>query len=226
MRPNPVRGLIGAVLSLLLLTSCGVGDVLRPVLPDWGGPSGDETRTPPPELHPGLRDCAPVGSDDTLGLSDADLGDASWSTPDRFFDVTASYIEDNPVEDLQWGWVAGSKDLPAMTLDVISISHYTGVSWHAYTKDCQAVPLEAVKEKLAQYRTHIGATPLSDPELITVDGQAAITQDLRLKEYDYEGYWIFSTDELLHVYCQWENSSAEETIRRGCKELVSSVRIP
>lgn len=211
---------------MLLLASCGAGDLLRPSGPQVDGPGADPSRTPPPELHPGLRDCAPVGSDDTLSLSDADLASVSWSTPDGFFDATSSYIEDNPVEDLQWGWVAGSEDLPAMTLDVISVNYYTGVSWHAYTKDCRAVPLEAVKEKLAQYRTHIGAEPLSEPELITVDGQAGVTQDLRLSLYDYEGYWIFSTDELLHVYCQWENASAEQTIRQGCKELISSLRIP
>ncbi len=209
---------------LLLLAACGLPESV--VGRDVPGNQRESPRQPPPQLHPGLRDCAPAGSDDALSLSDADLGSASWSTPEGFHDVSGDYFEDNPVEDLQWLWVAASEDLPAHTLDVISVNYYTGVAWNEFADNCETVPLTAVEEKLAQYRVHIGARALSDPEMIEINGIPAMKQDLRLHSYDYEGYWLFSTKELLHVYCQWESPSAEEIIREGCKDLVGSVEVP
>lgn len=214
-----------SVASAALLASCGVADLLTRES-EKGETSSSTTREPPTQLHPALRDCAPAGSDSELSLTDADLNNVSWGTPKDFYDVTGQYVEDNPVEDLQWMWVGGSKHLPPGTLDVISVNYYNNVAWNAYAEDCQSVPLTAVAERLAQYRTHIGAEALSEPEMIEVSGLPAMKQDLRLDRYDYEGYWIFSTDELLHVYCQWENTSAENEIRRGCKSLIESVRVP
>lgn len=207
-----------------MLTACGMPTLLGG---DEGGDGGQRSspRQPPTELHPGLRDCAPAGSDDSLSLADADLDAAKWSTPTGFNDVTGSYFEDNPVEDLQWMWVGASEELPSGTLDVISINYYTGVSWNEYADNCDAVPLEAVKEKLASYRVQIGAEELSDPEMIEINGYPAMKQDIRLENYDYEGYWLFSTSELLHVYCQWENAEAEPVIRDGCKALIESVKV-
>lgn len=220
------RKAIAGFAAALLLTSCGaVSQIL----------SGDEdpTRSPrsepreiPTQLHPGLRDCAPQGSDSELHLPRTDLNSVTWKTPDGFVDVSGSYYEDNPVEDLQWVWVAASEKLPPNTLDVISVNYYNNVAWNAYVDECEAVPLTALEERLEKYRNHIGAKPLSEPEMTEINGYPVIKQDLRLDRYDYEGYWFFSVGELVHVYCQWENASAEKEIRRGCKELVSSVTVP
>lgn len=227
MRSRLLRpGLHGAVVAGLavVLTACGLPEAITEGDPEEL--QRDAPRQPPTELHPGLRDCAPAGSDDELSLADADLNGVSWSTPEGFYDVTGNYFEDNPVEDLQWMWVGASEDLPAHTLDVISVNHYSGVAWNEYADNCEAVPLDAVEEKLAQYRVHIGAEELSAPQMVEINGYPAMTQDIRLDTYDYEGYWLFSTDELLHVYCQWESADAEATIRRGCKQLVDSVTVP
>lgn len=227
--PDGVRrggwGAAATAALLVALTACGLPELIE----GGGEPAGgarDATREPPKELHPGLRDCKPAGSPDELSLADADLNSVTWSTPDGFYDVTEGYYEDNPVEDLQWMWVAASRELPAHTLDVISVNYYSGVAWNAYADNCEAVPLTAVEERLAQYRVHIGAQPLSDPEMVTINGYPAMKQDIRLDSYDYEGYWLFSTSELLHVYCQWENAAAEAVIREGCGELVESVQVP
>lgn len=218
------RHWLPAIAAAALLAGCGVPSILAEDSPGQGS-DGQEPREPPTALHPGLRDCAPTGSDDALTLANADLDAATWSTPEGFTEVTG-YFEDNPVEELEWMWVAGSEDLPPNTLNVISVNYYTGLGWNEFADDCEAVPLEAVKERLAQYRGHIGAAELSDPEMIEIDGHPAIHQDLRLEKYDYEGYWLFSSTELLHVYCQWEHAEAETTIRRGCTDLASSITVP
>lgn len=219
-----MRGAAIAVVLSVLLAACGLPETLAGEDSQEG--AGDRPREIPTALHPGLRDCAPAGSDDALALSDTDLDAVQWSTPDGFVDVTGEYFEDNPVEDLQWMWVGGSEELPPATLDVISVNYYEGVSWHEFADDCDSVPLTAVNERLAQYRTHIGAQELTEAKMIEIDGYPAMSQDLRLATYDYEGYWLFSTTQLLHVYCQWESASAEAIIRQGCAELVDSLVIP
>lgn len=224
LRPDRLRTLVG-IAALLLVAGCGLPEGL----PDFGRGEPEPEYTPkeiPTELHPGLRDCAPEGSTDELSLADANLADASWQTPGGFSDATNSYYEDNPVEDLQWMWAAVPQSVPGFTLDVVSVNYYEGLAWGQYAKDCRSVPLDAVWERLETYRVHIGAEALSDPEMVDINGYPAMKQDLRLPSYDYEGYWLFSVNELLHVYCQWENASAEAVIREGCQELINSVVVP
>src|SRR5690625_4303781 len=146
-----------------MLTACGLPSALGG---GEGGTDGsrDTPREPPTELHPGLRDCAPQGSNDSLSLADSDLEAVTWSTPAGFYDVSSYYHEDNPVEDIGWIWVAAPESLPNRTLDVISVNYYTGVGWNEHTDNCDAVPLEAVKERLSRYRTQIGAKELSEAE--------------------------------------------------------------
>jgi len=214
-----------AAAAAAMLTACGLPSALGG---GEGGTDGsrDTPREPPTELHPGLRDCAPQGSNDSLSLADSDLEAVTWSTPAGFYDVSSYYHEDNPVEDIGWIWVAAPESLPNRTLDVISVNYYTGVGWNEHTDNCDAVPLEAVKERLSRYRTQIGAKELSEAEMTEINGYPAIKQDLRLNDYDYEGYWLFSTTQLLHVYCQWENPEMESEIRKGCSDLVSSLQVP
>lgn len=227
MRTRPARLArpLVAVAAAAMLTACGLPSALGGGGSEPGD-SHDTPRQPPTELHPGLRDCAPQGSDDALSLADSDLEAATWSTPAGFSDVSSHYHEDNPVEDIGWIWVAAPDSLPKRTLDVISVNYYTGVAWNEHTDNCDAVPLEAVEERLARYRAQIGAKELSEAEMTEINGYPAIKQDLRLKDYDYEGYWLFSTSQLLHVYCQWETPQMESEIREGCGDLVSSLKIP
>lgn len=223
-RPEPFRALL-ALATLLFISACGLPENL----PDFGRGAPDPDYTPreiPTELHPGLRDCAPAGSTDELSLADANLAGSSWQTPGGFIDATDRYYEDNPVEDLKWMWAAVPLSVPGFTLDVVSVNYYEGLSWGQYANDCESVPLDAVWERLETYRVHIGAKALSDPEMVEINGYPAMKQDLRLPSYDYEGYWLFSVNELLHVYCQWETASAEQVIREGCQELINSVVVP
>src|SRR5690625_5236655 len=147
-----------------MLTACGLPSTLGGGEDETDG-SRDTPRERPTELHPGLRDCAPEGSDDSLSLADSDLEAdcapegsddslsladsdleaATWSTPAGFHDVSSYYHEDNPVEDIGWIWVAAPESLPNRTLDVISVNYYTGVGWNEHTDDCEAVPLVAVE---------------------------------------------------------------------------------
>lgn len=222
------RRLFGGIVTsaaLFALVACsGLGGGLSEETPRRGS-SGTQPGEMPTALHPALRDCAPEGSDDTLTLADTDLGQVTWSTPEGFSEV-GGYHEDNPVEDIQDMWVAGADSIPPHTLNVISVNSYTNVAWNDFADDCEAVPLDAVAERLARYRAQIGAEELSEAEMVEIDGYPAISQDIRLREYDYEGYWLFSTTQLLHVYCQWEDDGAEQTIRDGCAELVDSLEVP
>lgn len=216
--------LLAAVVALLL-SSCALPPILGGGEDSRRGSSQQPPGEMPTALHPALRDCAPAGGEGSLTLADVDLEQATWATPEGFHEVSG-YHEDNPVEKLGWIWVAGADDLPPHTLNVISVNYYSDVAWNEFADDCEAVPLEAVKERLAQYRVHIGARELSDPQMTEINGYPAIQQDIGLTDYDYEGYWLFSTSQLLHVYCQWEDPGAEELIRTGCKDLVASLQIP
>lgn len=163
-------------------------------------------------------------TDESLQLADLDLTRATWATPSGYVEVT-TYIEDNPVETIHSTWYAEPTDPPMETLNVIQVVIYTGIDWGDLADDCGRVPLEAVEEKLAEYREQIGAQPLSEATMTEVDGHPAIQQDIGLSEYSYTGYWLFSTDQLLHVYCQWTSEANRPVIERGCDDLVASVSV-
>jgi hypothetical protein len=221
---------VAAVTLLVLLAGCsrpGLGGADPGVEPASAGP--DEPATMPTEIPSWLLEC---GADkpgrgepaDDLQLADLDLTQARWSTPSGFA-VTDGYVEDNPVETVYSTWYAEPTDPPMETLNVLQVVIYTGIDWGDLADDCGRVPLEAVEEKLAQYREQIGAEPLSDAEMTEVAGRPAIHQDIRLARYSYTGYWLFSRTQLLHVYCQWTDDANRGVIERGCDDSVASISV-
>lgn len=189
-----------------------------------GEVAGTEEDGDPVTLPPELLECGDPSSTDSqdgLMLAELNLAEASWSMPDGFTE-TFSYFEDNPVENLVSMWVAEPESDP-VDLDVVSVVTYDGLDWGDLADRCGRVPVAAVEERLAGYRDHIGAEGLSEPEMTTLDGHPAIEQSLRLEQYDYQGYWLFSEDQLLHVYCQW--AGEPEVIEDACTELVGSLEV-
>ena len=191
-----------------------------------GDASGDEppgsepmTTLPPEFLECG--DPTELDTDDGLMLADLDLTGAQWSTPDGFRQ-SQIYNEDNPVENLVDFWVAEPAEGPVL-LNVVVMATYDSLDWGDAADICGRVPLEAVEERLAGYRDQIGAEPMSDAKMTLLDGHPAMTQELSLPNYDYVGYWLFSPDQLLHLYCQW--TTQRDVVETGCSDLVGSLQV-
>src|SRR5690606_14911215 len=79
---------------------------------------------------------------------------------------------------------------------------------------CGRVPIAAVEEKLARYREQIGAEPLSEARATELAGHPAIRQDIGLDRYFDAGWRLFSSDQLLHLYCQWTPDADREVVER------------
>ncbi len=78
-------------------------------------------------------------------------------------------------------------------------------------------------ERVQQYQDTLGSEALNEPQVTEVAGLPAVTQDMRIPNYDFRGYWLFSQTELLFLGCQWTSGSARPEIERSCRELVESV---
>lgn len=183
-------------------------------------PAGEPMATLPPEFLE-CGDPAELDADEGLLLADLDLTGARWSTPPGFT-RTHAYHEDNPVEEMLDFWVAEPLDGPVL-LNVVVMATYGGLDWGDAADVCGRVPLEAVEERLAGYRDQIGAEALSEAEMTLLAGHPAITQELSLSSYDYVGYWLFTPDQLLHLYCQW--TTQREVVEAGCADLVESLQV-
>lgn len=180
----------------------------------------------PTEIPSWLLECGEDDGkrDETLQLADLDLRQATWSTPSGFAE-SSGYVEDNPVETLHSSWYAVPTDPAQSTLNVIQVVIYVDIDWGDLADGCGRVPLEAVEEKLARYREQIDAEPLSDAEMTELAGHPAIHQDIGLDRYSYTGWWLFSEDQLLHLYCQWTPDGDRAVIERGCDDLVASLQV-
>ncbi|MFC7406206.1 hypothetical protein [Georgenia alba] len=204
------------------------GEMVSGPLPEWLCDNRDEAgdgATAEGTEDPGEPDDSETA--DGLVLTDTDVTEATWETPSGFTEASG-YHEDNPVEDLAGIWVAEPSDGSAPTLNVVNVVRYTGLEWDPATGGgpCDPVPMGDIEARLARYMDQIGAEPLSDAELTTLAGLPAVTQRVSLADYDYVGWWLFSQQELLHVYCQWTDETYRPVIEAGCDELVASVRLP
>ncbi|WP_420111449.1 hypothetical protein [Pseudactinotalea sp.] len=232
MRSRGTRGLLVAVAAAALLASCaipGFGNEETEDPTDAGTSwEPDEDATMPTEIPSWLLECGGDDKgerDESLQLSTLDLTQATWSMPDGYTEASG-YIEDNPVETLHSNWVAEPTDPPMPRLNVLSLVLYTGVDWGDLADGCGRVPLEAVEEKLARYRDQIAAESLGDAEMTTLAGLPAIRQEIGLSSYDYTGWWLFSEDQLLHLYCQWTAERYRDEIVAGCEAVAASLVVP
>lgn len=230
------------LLAAALLVGC-----TGPGLPGGGSPTGSGAGGDPGErptaIDPGLRECGEATSDtetdgeggagtdegtadhDPLQLTDADLTRATWSAPSGWQEASG-FVEDRPVETLHDHWVAVPADGSLAGLDVATVTTYTGVDWGDSADRCGRVPWDAVGEQLAGYLEQIDARPLTEPEDTTVGGLPAVTQVVALSNYSYVGYWLFSQDQLLHVYCQWTDEQYRSVLEQACADIVGSVQVP
>ena len=219
-----------AVAAVLALTGCGIlgGDEQESPptgSADGSSDGGSRASGDRPTVPPQLLECGQDrAEDDELQLADVDLTTATWSMPEGF-EESFSYIEDNPVEEIDTTWYAVPTDPELPSLNVLNVVVYTGLDWADLADSCGRVPLEAVEEQLGRYREQIGAEPLDEAEMTEVAGMPAVTQRIGLSEYSYLGYWLFSETQLLHVYCQWTDDSAREVIEPACQPLVESVSV-
>lgn len=225
MRHQRRLTVVVAALVSLLLAGCGgaeeePGPGQGKGVPQQGGSDDD----PPATLPPEFLECGDPDSldpDRGLMLAELDLTSARWSTPEGFTE-TFSYYEDNPVENLVDLWVAEPQNDPVI-LNVVNVAIYDGLDWAEAANPCGRVPLDAVEDRLAGYREQIDAQELAEAEMTHIAGHPAITQQLSLADYDYVGYWLFSKDQLLHLYCQW--TTERDTIETACEELVDSLQV-
>lgn len=219
--------LLACAVLAVLLAGCGMLPGTGDEEPDDVATSSPgEPATMPSEIPSWLLECGSSdGERDELQLSTLDLTQATWAMP-AGFQRASGYVEDNPVETLHSIWVAEPTDPPLPSLNVVNVVLYTDVDWGDLADGCGRVPLAAVEEKLARYRDQIGASPMGEATMTEVSGLPAVTQEVGLASYDYVGYWLFSSDQLLHVYCQWTSDSYRATITSGCDELVASVQVP
>src|SRR5690606_5584081 len=158
----------------------------------------------PTEIPSWLLECgADDGKDEELQLADLDLTTATWATPPGF-EVSTSYVEDNPVERIHSTWYAVPTDPVLPSLNVVQVVVYVDIDWGDLADGCGPVPIAAVEEKLARYREQIGAEPLSDARTTEQAGLPAIRQDIGVDPERYAGRWLFSSVPPSHLYCPWE----------------------
>ncbi len=189
---------------------------------DGDAESGEQVTLAPEFLECGSPE--DLNENEGLMLADLDLAAATWAMPDGFVE-TPYYSEENPVEDVVSEWVVEPASSP-LDLNVVNVILYDDLDWGDAVDRCGRVPIEAVEERLARYREQIDATPIDDAEMMLIDGHPAITQRIQLENYSYVGYWLFSIDQLLHLYCQWTpNSWQQGQIEAGCDQLIESVSV-
>lgn len=198
-------------------------------------PSSGVASTP---VDPALLECGdPDLADPVLQLTDADLTVAQWEMPAGFVE-TFRYHEDNPVERLEHFWVAEPQTDP-VDRNVLVVAVYSGLDWGDEIDECGRVPTSAVENRLAQYVESgselVETEALSAPEPIEIAGLPALQQEVAVEGqdsagvvygYDYQGYWLFSRADLVHVYCQWTDEANAAPIVAGCTELLESLDIP
>lgn len=189
------------------------------------GAGGDGTSAEAPtSIDPALLECGdPDNTDPTLQLSDIELVGATWTLPEGFVE-TFKYSEDLPLEHIESFWAAEPAENP-VDLNVLAVVVYSGLDWGANIDECGRVPITAIDERLASYREGTGAEPLSDIASVEVSGLPAVQQELSLPEYSYQGYWVFSRNQMIHLYCQWTSDDEKERIVTGCDALLASLEV-
>lgn len=212
--------LLAAVL-LMGAAGCGaVGD-------GAGGVAEADGANPqtPTSIDVALLECGdPDNEDPTLQLSEVALTEATWDMPEGFVE-TFRYSEDLPVEHIESFWAAEPEQDP-VALNVLTVVVYSRLDWGSDIDQCGRVSITAIDERLTSYREGNGAEPLTDITSLEIAGLPALEQDLRLPEYSYRGYWVFSRNELVHLYCQWTSDEQKDAVLSGCDELVGSLEIP
>lgn len=211
---------LALALGAILLTGCGIvgddgGD------PDGGGDgaSGSDTT-----IDAALLECGdPENADPTMQLTDVDLTAAGWDMPDGFVE-TFRYSEDMPVEHIESFWAAEPAEDP-VPLNVLAVVVYSGLEWGEDIDECGRVPIAAIDERLASYREGNEAEELTESAEVEVAGLPALEQDLALAEYSYRGYWVFSRDQLIHLYCQWTSDAEKDRVLTGCDDLLGSLEV-
>lgn len=203
---------LGAV-ALLALGACGTDS------------SDGEDSAEPTSIDAALLECGEVAETDPIvQLPGIDLAEATWEMPEGFVE-TFEYSEDLPVEHVETIWVAEPAENPA-TRNVLTIVVYSDLDWGEDVDECGRVPQTAVDGRLVDYVEHTNADPLSEISEVEMGGLPAYEQALALPAYSYEGYWLFSRTQLMHVYCQWTAEAEKERILAACDDLVASVEVP
>lgn len=208
--------LVAAVLAVAIGGCSDAGD----------GVDGETTPSSSPTvIDPALLECGEPSDDDSvLQLSDVDLTAATWMIPEGFVE-TFIYSEDKPVEHIESFRTLEPESDPVLR-NVLTVVVYSGLDWGDAVDECGRVATSVVDERLAGYHETTGAQSLTEVSATEVAGLPAVEQDLRLPEYSYRGYWLFSRGQLMHLYCQWTDDSEKDLILEGCDELVASVEVP
>jgi hypothetical protein len=206
-----------AALALIVgLSACGSG----------GG--DDETSSgseEPTSIDAALLECGEATDEDaTVQLPDIDLTAATWDMPEGFVE-TFEYSEDLPVEHIESFWVAEPEGDPT-PLNVLTVVVYSELDWGEEIDECGRVPRAALDSRLDGYNEHNGAEPLTKVSEAEVGGLPALERQVLLPQYSYEGFWLFSRDQLMHVYCQWTSEEEKAQVLEGCDDLVASVVVP
>jgi hypothetical protein len=206
-----------AALALIVgLAGCGT---------DGGEDEATSSPQEPTSIDAALLECGEVTAEDpTLQLPDIDLTAATWDMPEGFVE-TFEYSEDLPVEHIESFWVAEPAKDPT-PLNVLTVVVYSQLDWGEKIDECGRVPRTAVDSRLEGYNEHNGAEPLTKVREAEVGGLPALEQQVLLPEYSYEGLWLFSRDQLLHVYCQWTSEEEKAQVLEACDDLVASVVVP
>lgn len=208
-----------AAVGALLLTGCGVSGDGASDPDDADGGSGSST-----SIDAALLECGdPDNADPTLQLPSIDLTVATWDMPDGFVE-TFKYSEDLPVEHIESFWAAEPAE-DAQPRNVLAVVVYSGLDWGEDIDECGRVAITAIDERLASYREGNEAEELTESSEVEVAGLPALEQDLALAEYSYRGYWVFSRDQLIHLYCQWTSDAEKDRVLTGCDDLLGSLEV-
>lgn len=208
---------LAATVLAVTLTGCAAGE-------GDGGEDGDDP-SGSTSIDAALLECGEATTaDPTWQLLDVDLTEATWAMPTGFVE-TFDYSEDLPVEHIESFWVAEPQEAP-VALNVLTVVVYSQLDWGEDADECGRVPTTAVDDRLVAYNEHTGAEPLTEVEATEIAGLPALRQDLALAQYSYRGYWLFSRDQMIHLYCQWTNEAEKPRVLAGCDELVASLVVP
>ncbi|MFV0427572.1 MAG: hypothetical protein ACK5KU_11145 [Beutenbergiaceae bacterium] len=219
----------GVLALVLTLAACGATDDSTAAAD--GGES--ENDSGPASFDPALLECGDVEYDQPQHtLPEVDLEQTTWAVP-AGFEENLSYEEDRAVEYVESFWAATPVADPVLR-NVLVVAVYSGIDWGSAMDVCGRVPRTVIDERLASYNEQNSATALTQVTGLEIGGLPALQQDLsfpldqelNLPAYSYRGYWIFSRDQMVHLYCQWTNETEQERILAACEELLASVQLP
>lgn len=223
------RAVLALSLAVMLLVGCdqtggdGSTDPTETVEPT--DPEAEPTE--PATLPPEFLECDPTRQPDDVSvvLADVDLTRATWQLPEGFVE-SDRFVEQNPPATQVRFWVAEPDPAGAGVEDAVAVAVHTGVDWSSVADVCLRVPEEVVLAWLEDFHDGIDVDVLGPAESVTIGGYPAVEQLRQFSDRTSLAAWLFSSEHVMVVYCQWSSETERSRIEQGCEALRESIAVP